>query len=460
MIPRLASPSVCVIDDEKCDYEPILNALHRLGLGCVHIKGEASVTLRQKPMNGLRVVFTDLHLSGQVGKAAASHTANVFKRVVSAETAPVVVVIWSKYADDPVPGNGLPSDDQPTEAAMFKQTLLEAEPAFKDRLVFCEMKKPKLKNRPKGQKWITKLQKDIRKEIEEYTAFDVLWTWESIVREAGIRLTQSLTMLAMEPPAAQPNGTASADSLHDRLKVALRVLVREQGGPNPSAASAPRHLATVLAQTLADHIEHSEDLKVLAKHGEWLSIQSGTKDVCSIAPGVNGLLLTAGPSVTTAFTPGTVYRFANAERFRNLFGMGAADFINLCVPMKAGANRGGEEPTPILLEISPACDVHQGHRRRALLIAGAVVPMSACKNAKRDGAFDVLPVIRLRWDGGDFAKQDAVLVFCSRFKTTMDPKKEPRWLTPWFRLRELPTAALRNWHSAHASRVGYVALRL
>ena len=32
MIPRLASPSVCVIDDEEADYIPILDALMKLDL--------------------------------------------------------------------------------------------------------------------------------------------------------------------------------------------------------------------------------------------------------------------------------------------------------------------------------------------------------------------------------------------------------------------------------------------
>lgn len=144
MIPQLASPSVCVIDDEEHDYRPILDALLRLGLGCVHVRGDNEENLPPQPFNGLRIVFTDLHLAGHIGKAAASHTANVFAKVVSKDTAPVVVVIWSKYANDPADREeGLPPEDQLTEADLFKQTLLEAKPEFKERLVFLDMQKPK-----------------------------------------------------------------------------------------------------------------------------------------------------------------------------------------------------------------------------------------------------------------------------------------------------------------------------
>jgi hypothetical protein len=97
MTPLLSSPSVCVIDDEAEEYQPILNALLKLGIGCVHVHGDAASPLPPKPFRGLRIVFTDLYLSSASGKTAASHTANVFRKVVSADTAPILVVIWSKH---------------------------------------------------------------------------------------------------------------------------------------------------------------------------------------------------------------------------------------------------------------------------------------------------------------------------------------------------------------------------
>ncbi len=101
MIAQIASPSVCVIDDEPDDYNSILNALNELYISAVWIQGTSLEQLPPKPFTRLQLVFLDLHLTNSLGKDAASHTANVFRNVVSADTAPIVVVIWSKYADDP-----------------------------------------------------------------------------------------------------------------------------------------------------------------------------------------------------------------------------------------------------------------------------------------------------------------------------------------------------------------------
>src|ERR1700689_4435773 len=110
MIPRLQHRSVCVIDDDEKDYKPILAALDRLGLAYEHVRGIEGTRLRRRRFDGIRLIFIDLHLGNHVGKAAASHTANVFKALVPPDTAPLIVVIWSKYADDPVGGSNLPPE--------------------------------------------------------------------------------------------------------------------------------------------------------------------------------------------------------------------------------------------------------------------------------------------------------------------------------------------------------------
>jgi hypothetical protein len=461
MILNLASPSVCVIDDEKADYEPILDALLRLGLGCVHVKGNSKTNLPPKPFKGLRVVFMDLHLSTYVGKDAASHAANVFSKVVSPETAPVVVVIWSKYKDD-VLGAG-PANDQPTEAELFKTTLLESFPAFNERLVFLEMTKPKLNDRPSAAKWVKEIQRDVRKELEKVSAFDVLWAWEALVRDAGISVTAGLTTLALlpEPPAQDSGGTIPA--LPQKLKLALRLLVREQGGPQCSAVSAPYHLAALLGQSLLDHLEHLEDRKALMSHGQWLSDQNGLPKTTVIAPGINGFLLTsAPPRKSQPFVPGIIYRLTKPEQFEKIFGVIPERLLPDCY---SGASTKFEEwkksnaPKPILIELSPVCDVHQGTRENALLIGGLIFPAAARKSLKRADAIELLPTFSLRWPTDDFKAQSVCVAFFSRLKTTMRHTKEPSWLVPWFRLRELPTASLRNWHASHAARVGYVSLR-
>lgn len=456
MIPRLASPSVCVIDDESDDYQPILDALMKLGIACVHVRGNSASPLPPQPFKGLRIVFTDLHLSNASGKNVAAHTANVFRHVVSAKTAPVLVVIWSKHKNDPAGEEGLPPDDQPTLADAFKEELLQATPSFRSRLIFTEMPKPMPGNRPDD--WVTKIQADIEKKLVKYPACDLIWSWESLVRDASISISEALTTLAEQVPFPPGKNT----DLNQALKVVFRHLTREQGGPACSRKTAHEHLTAALAQSLADELEHVDGLASLSRHGPWLCSQAGLQKAPPFASQLNALLLTAATTPKPRpFVPGTIYRLSNATEFEKSFAISSDEFYELYYqPAKKGlsAEDWKNRAVRVALEISPACDFHQGTRRQALLIAGVLAPVAARPNVKSADAIQILPTFRLRWPNGDDPEQDVFVAFCSRCKLTMPHTKLPSWLKPWFRLRELPTASLRNWHASHASRVGYVSL--
>lgn len=465
MITRLSTAAVCVVDDEPSDYQPILDALLKLGIACVHVRGDLASPLPPKPFKGLRIVFTDLYLSGSIGKTAASHTANVFKNVVSADTAPVLVVIWSKHTDERNVDSELPPEDQPTAAELFKSAVLEAEPLFRDRLIFTEMPKPKPGDRPEDSAWIATLQQDIRGKLTEFPAFDLLWSLESIVRDAAILISDELTELALHSGLPLKADGKEYTSLNDKLQVVFRMLAKEQGGPDCSETSAAKHLTTLLAQSLADRLEHSEGLETLSTHGAWLCKHDGLPDPSPFAARLNGILLTANVSTDGhPFTPGTVYRLNNSEKFNDSFGISSVEFGSMCCKsLKRGCkwkpSNWQSRVHHIFVEVSPACDFHQRTRCQALLVAGLLIPAEGWKDVKQGKAVETLPIFNLRWPIGGNVESDVFLMFCSRYKLTLTSDREPGWLTPWFRLRELPTAALRNWHSSHASRVGYVSFR-
>lgn len=456
MIPRLASPSVCVIDDEVADYQPILDALMKLGIACVHVRGDSASPLPPQPFKGLRIVFTDLHLSNSSGKNVAAHTANVFRHVVSDKTAPVLVVIWSKHRNDPAGEEELPPDDQPTLAEAFKNELLQATPTFESRLIFTEM--PKLMPGDRKEDWVENIQADIEKQLANYAACGLLWSWESLVRDATISISEALTSLAEQVFPA----SGEKQDLNESLGVVFRHLTKEQGGPACSQETAHEHLTAALAQCLADELENVDGLGSLSTHGPWLSSQDELQKTPPFASQLNALLLTAATKVKTSpFVPGTIYHLSDAPNFEKSFGISSDEFLELYFQhAKKGVS--AEEwkkcAVRVALEISPACDFHQGTRRQALLIAGVLAPVAARPNVKSADAIQTFPTFRLRWPLGDDPEQDVVMAFCSRCKLTIPQTELPGWLKPWFRLRELPTASLRNWHSSHASRVGYVSL--
>ena len=381
---------------------------------------------------------------------------------VAADTAPVVVVIWSKYASDAAADPDLPPEDQPTEAELFEKTIIDAEPKFKGRLLFVRMPKPKVQDRPEPSDWIKTLQSDIKNTLEVFPACDLLWSWESIVPDAEISLSEELTTLALKPGSSTDNPAGPNTLLEENLKLVFRVLAKEQGGPDCSRVTSPRHLAAALAQSLADHLEHAEGIDALSHHGAWLCDFSDVPDRTPFAAPLNGLLLTAAASGKAhPFFPGTIYRLDDMKRFEKLFGIPLDAMAQQCYngsPAKFDEWKSDGLYKPVLVELSPSCDVQQGLRRNAMLIGGFILRASARKLVKRADAIEIVPPFSLRWPADDFCRQDAFLAFFSRCKVTISPKKEPKWLIPWFRLRELPTASLRNWHASHASRVGYVSL--
>ncbi len=461
MFPQLASPSVCVIDDEEPDYRPILNALLRSGIGCVHVKGDIE-NLPPQPFKGLRVVFTDLHLSTFVGKDAASHTANVFKRVVSSETSPVVVVIWSKYAGD-VPENAedLLPDDQLTEADLFKQTLLTEVPQFQDRLVFLPMPKPKFTERLDDEEWknswITNLQIEIENLLKGSDAFNALWCWETLVRDIGLEVSRNLTDLALSI-TNQPTPL----SLNERLKLLLKLLAQQQGGPDCSESTSPRHLLTVLSQIGQEKLEVVASKSQLGQHGNWLAktLDKETRKNFRL-PQLNATILTTPVESSFApFLPGTVYEITDNARFAEISGYSVESLQQDCftesdLSKKVEVRKDFQRQTrPVLLEISPQCDFHQGNRRSAILLAGIICPKELMKSAQSKDACKATPVFE---DKSSSPAVEIGLVFCSRYRLTINHVNHPDWLHPWIRLKDNLTTDIRNWHSSQAARVGYLS---
>jgi hypothetical protein len=455
MISQLASPSVCVIDNEAIDYEPILGALNALFVSTVHLSG-AIDELPAQPFDKLRLVFLDLHLTASVGKDAASYTANVFRRVVYNKTAPVVVVIWSKYANDRVAEHGVPPEDQDTEAQVFKNTLLEAAPEYLGRLIFIEMAKPKQDDRPED--WTAVLKTEINNALQGQSAVELLWAWDSLISEGSAQVSRGLTAVAQ----AAVSGTAL--ELKDGLKATMQRLANAQSEGDFSAATAPRHLITVLTELLVDQLEHPDGIAGVAAHGVWLSENPPGAVTQQFPAHINGFLMTAGVSADQGlYAPGTVFRITDATKFEAVLGKPVSSLVDIC------CRRGPQSPRlvewraaaqAVLIELSPVCDVAQGHRVSSLLVGGVVVPVAFSDDKKQENdTFGSLESFNLRWAGPNFPEQDVMLAFCNRYKTTLPAGTPPDWLQPWFRLRDLPVASIRNSNSAHAARVGFVSLR-
>jgi len=444
MLAALASPLVCVIDDEKDDYEPLLAILNECFVGAIHLLG-SSDCVPPEPFKGLRLIFLDLHLTAAIGKNAASHTANIFLKTVATVSAPLIVVIWSKYASD------ISSGEEETESDLFKRTLLDAAPGFKDRLIFVEMEKPKVDDRP--QDWRKKLKDQIQTSLRDHQAIEVMWSWNELVMESCAEVSRDMT--------SQAASSGSSRSLQDNLKDAMQRLAKAQSEGDFAPATAPRHLVALLNQLLVDQLEHPSGIERIAPHGSWLGVDATGKRGDGFEGKMNGLLLTSELGDGAAiYSPGTVFRIKSAEGFECAFGKKVNELLEEWVdPTKSKYQAWLKDALPVLIELSPACDLVRNNRISALLVAGFIAPKSYASAVKSGDAYGKIPAdFYLRWPAQDMQVQEVVLGYCNRYKTTLPAASLAAWLEPWFRLRELPTASIRNSNAAHAARVGFVSL--
>jgi CheY-like chemotaxis protein len=472
MIDKLSSPTVVVVDDEPEDYRAILVALNALHVPSVHYTGDDVEELPTAPLSSVRLIFMDLHLSAAgLNKTAASRAANVFMRIVP-ETAPaVVVVIWSKYADEK---NSAGAEEE-TEAEVFERTLLEARPRYKGRLMFVRLPKPKAPERPATQEWAEQLKTEIVATVSGRPSVELLWSWEAMLRHAGTRVSEGLSQLAEPLVGTEDKGAPTLD-VEGSMQAVLQSLARAQGEGDWSDATSSGHLVAVLNELLADQVQNGGTIADLAKHGPWLTAVPPKAVLGADAvAAINGFLLTGEVQPGgRAFLPGTVYECVDPTEFGKALGMDKvrAFYYECCTPSLVGVSaedlknkqkevieKWNAAVRPIFLEISAECDVAQAKRPMATLLAGLVIPISQASHAKRGGAFEMLPLLKLRWPGNADSKNAVSLMFCSRYKLTTPSKVVPPWLKPWFRLRAMPTASLRNWHSDNSARVGYVSLR-
>lgn len=463
MINLLASPSVCVIDDEMEEYEVIISALNKLCVPIHHIKGTEYSQLPEKPLQSIRLVFQDLHLGGETGKNAASRAAGFFVGTVSPETAPVIVVIWSKHIDESLDIDGEPAEDQPTVSDHFKKEVLAANPAYESRLIFIEMKKPRAGERPEQEQWIQNLISEIQSKLSSVPATSLLWEWEQMVKTATSKVAEQLVSFSTSVPS-------TLGSQNEAMMALLSSLASALAEGDLDEQTAPRHISSALSQLLADQLDHDTPSDGFQSHGKWLSQKYSMGAETAV---LNSLLITSECNTDgTSYAPGNVYRIEHKEIFSQLFDqeIGSLKYECFYAPKPESQEEKKQLKEiraawqscvePVLIELSPVCDVaHQGKRITATLIAGLIVPANLKEFVKSTGACHTLPNFTLRKAGGSLAANTEVtLALNSKYRTALPSKSEDQRLVRWFRIRELPTASIRTWLAAQISRIGYVAL--
>jgi hypothetical protein len=441
----LKTARVCVIDDQKEEYLPLIHALSRIGMGCCHYTGTKVEELPTVPLPGLRLVFLDMQLetSGESTQVAA-HTAKVFATIVSEQGGPVLVVFWTKHEH---------------HVAAFKERLYAKYQGFLGRLIFAHLEKPV--SAIDG----SKLEAAILAELKKYHPLDLIWQWEQSVQDAASSTSAAIASLAAFRAGVSASDTEkqTAKKIHDAYGDLLRLVLEAAAGRNSTKESALRDLHAGLAPMHFDRLEHALQASGESSAKRLLQRQK-PKAKPSECAAINAMLLLApADSDAKMLGPGSLYTVPEVARFKRLFGH--------AWPAVAGVILKGEKVTsdecaqilkqchPILAEVSADCDFAQKKRPVARLVAGVMVPASLLKTLGDDKKLQSANYLRAG-ESLRFAEPngDWVSVFIGQFVYSLARKRMPRGLTPIGRLRSGPLADLRHWLAAQATRPGYLSV--
>jgi hypothetical protein len=443
----LQTARICVIDDEPKEYLPLIHALSRLGLGCLHIDGTRVEELPDKPIAGLRLVFLDMHL-GTTGDAnqVAAHTASVFAKVVSQTSGPTLVVFWTKHND---------------YVDAFKSRLLQKWPNYLGRLVFARMEKPI----PEKSIDVAQLQAAIQSFLTDNAPLDVLWDWEQAVHDAATATTSALAGLAVVRADVKPddNEARMGTKVRSAFKFLLRLILDASAGRNATKESARKDLFLGLAPLHSDRLENNST-EAADSTAQLLLKEKPSEPTAAECAEINAMLLIAPvDEEVRRLCPGSMHTFTDGAMFQETFFQAWPDIAaKIFDPNKTQPDERMELLKlchPILLEVSADCDYAQRKRPVPRLLTGVLVPSAVVRQIEEQGKFNPAAYIHhcatvnLQVPRGQWRP-----IFNSHYTFSVCQPSSLGWLQPIGRLRSGALDELRHWLAAHSNRPGYISV--
>lgn len=346
-IENLSTSRVLVVDDKPAEAVPILTALGEVGVGCVYVKGDKVEELPAAPIEGIRLVFLDMRLAeGGDQKTALSKTLHVLKTCVSEKTMPLVVVCWTRHQED---------------VAAFKEAAEKDFPGLRHGAIVA-MPKPTASS---PDKW-KNIHRRIRTTLREYGGFGLVWRWENVLHEAATETSQALA----EASARMVANTTTVADWQEGVFSVCRELVRADAGRTADRRAVSNALFRMLNELAMDRIHHvvlTGPLPCVDKLIPGADPGLGLEDTARLN---QMILVDPVASGDTSISPGFTYvqsRGTPKCLFKK-FGIGVR-FIRKYIKGQFDGR-----VTPVLIELSPACDFAQGQRPVCTFIAGLLVP--------------------------------------------------------------------------------------
>ncbi len=475
----LRTARVLIVDDTPSEAVPIVEALGKLGIGCVYVVGEKVEEVEKlKPFAGIRIAFVDMKLGIEgTAKEVVGKTVKVLRMVLAEDTLPLIFVAWTQH---------------PEYVDAFKEAVKQAMPSIQPLIVHRMQKQV----RQDGTTKVPAIVASLRRILSKHWPLGVIWNLEQMAHDATTETTQSISEVVLKDTEAglDAGEAEKVDAWFCALKKILKSLIIAGAGKSVDGRASQQGMLETfsamqferfqsvarpfLMQDVSRICEQAQPklsveqmatlnsmLLLLPVHPSDIAVKPGNlyvkrrnlKSKCPVMRcGVNTIDLAS--SMPLRFTKDPEYKKLDDE-FRKVQQHNQSSKV---VRLDKARNKRERailrHCIPVLLELTPACDHAQSKSGAARFIAGILVPNSLGKIL--DWGNEEAPFLRKLEPLTLPGKQGIWrLVLNTRALYSISNAGRKIRSTPVTRLREGIQNDIKAWFAAHAARPGYLSIR-
>ncbi len=427
-----------VVDDQRSELRVLVETLHDMNAPCLGMLMVPERGLADRCLEGVRILFMDLHLQGAaVGGAGAANyalIADILERCTVPASGPYILVLWTNHAE---------------EKKAFSDYILKAVPVAHLPLAVLSLDKRRYLA-PEGND-LRKLRVDLEASFESELRLKALLAWErDVLAAAGATLA--------EVGALIPEADRTVDRYPESLDQILSLLAVAAAGRANAERDPRAAVSAALAPVLADRIVSNA---AAATPGQpWTAAVTKTGERAALDPGgaarMNAMIHLASPAAgelapsdwgALADMP---ERESTDEALLRRFALdraGVAALFRLPATVLAATDR------LCLLRTGAACDAAQGRTGPMLFVLCLHRPVSGAGRVGRaPDSEKETPTLALG-EGEPF-----VIVANVRMQVSLVEADLDGWNVP-FRLREQLLAVLAGHAAAYVTRPGILSFK-
>lgn len=441
----VCSARVAIVDDTASDALPLMSVLSSRGISSAYYTAQRSAGgYPESPLVGVRILFLDLGLVGDGGRADLAAAAGAVKKVIAENNGPYVLFVWSRHAAD---------------ATGFVDQVVRYSGAKYKPVGFVCIAKDSVKE--DGAYSFDKIKQALADGVGGMVPLSFLLDWEGAVLECAQAVVGEIFTEARQH-------AVNNDYQAEIARVIAAFYCADAGKDVDGAGVTDENLYSSASSCLSYVLMDAFDRRVggeIAERGAGLAgccrtfIVNNAITENTLLQKLASYLLAApaGESVSygTVVNLSGVLPDAQLDGLRgDIYNKELALFRNLkidgadCEEKRAAVRA---EFLPIAVELSNACDYAQKNIRHYRLVCGYMIPTkyfaSGLQSKKGETVREIAPVL---YDGKFYS-----LIFSSRNLITVSLGSA---LAPVMRLREQVVKDMQAWLSSHIGRAGILAL--